>query len=77
MDGTSGRQFSTLRRRLQQMGIELVITHLPPSRCASFPQLSGSVTTDDTDWARRRQQQQASSSSSHACRRPRSACATA
>ena len=33
MDGTAGRQFSTLRRRLQQLGIELVITHLPPARC--------------------------------------------
>lgn len=52
MDGTSGRQFSTLRRRLQQMGIELVITHLPPSRCASLSQSSGFVTTNDTDWAR-------------------------
>jgi hypothetical protein len=33
MDGTAGRQFSTLRRRLQQLGIELVITHLPLARC--------------------------------------------
>ena len=32
MDGTAGRQFSTLRRRLQQLGIELVVTHLPPAR---------------------------------------------
>lgn len=37
MDGTAGRQFSTLRRRLQQLGIELVITHLPPARYAQDP----------------------------------------
>jgi len=29
MDGTAGRQFSTLRRRLQRLGIELVLTTLP------------------------------------------------
>lgn len=33
MDGTAGRQFSTLRRRLQRLGIELVLTTLPRDKC--------------------------------------------
>ena len=32
LDATAARSFSTLFRRLQMLGVELIITHLPPAR---------------------------------------------
>ncbi len=36
MDGTAGRQFVALRRRLAQLGVQLVVAALPPHRRATW-----------------------------------------